>query len=148
MQSYTAVSWPRRTRQKEPHLMIFFYIVRYIRQYHFSLLEYTLQKMLSFWGGLGGGLEAQSDLLLHHVLEVRDPLCILRVTADVVLVEKRLLKRQRSKGQDNCTHEPMLCVYLLVSGDAAIHRGVDDPVEAHAERVDVAVMLSVLVLAD
>lgn len=38
--------------------------------------------------------------------------------------------------------------HLLVSGDASVHGGVDDSVQAHAERVDVAVMLPVLVLAD
>lgn len=37
---------------------------------------------------------------------------------------------------------------LLVSGDATVHRGVDDSVERHAEQVDVAVQLLVLVLAD
>lgn len=37
---------------------------------------------------------------------------------------------------------------LLVSGDASVNRGVDDPVQRHAEQVDVAVQLLVLVLAD
>lgn len=37
---------------------------------------------------------------------------------------------------------------LLISGDASVDGGVDDAVEAHAERVDVAVVLPVLVLAD
>lgn len=37
---------------------------------------------------------------------------------------------------------------LLVSGDASVDGGVDDPVERHAEQVDVAVQLLVLVLAD
>lgn len=38
--------------------------------------------------------------------------------------------------------------HLLVSGDASVHRGVDDPVQSHTEQVDVAVKLFVLVLAD
>lgn len=38
--------------------------------------------------------------------------------------------------------------YLLVAGDASVHGGVYDPVQAHAERVNVALMLPVLVLAD
>lgn len=38
--------------------------------------------------------------------------------------------------------------YLLVSGDASVHSRIYDPVQTHAERVDVAVMLPVLVLAD
>ena len=37
---------------------------------------------------------------------------------------------------------------LLVSGDASIDGGVDDAVQRHAEKVDVAVKLLVLVLAD
>lgn len=52
-----------------------------------------------------------------------------------------------------CTHlspplpSSRLC-YLLISGDASIHSSIYDPIEAHAERVDVAMMLPVLVLAD
>lgn len=38
--------------------------------------------------------------------------------------------------------------HFLVSGYAAIDGCVDDPVEAHAEQVDVSVKLLVLVLAD
>lgn len=38
--------------------------------------------------------------------------------------------------------------YLLVPGDASVHGRVYDSVQAHAEWVDVAVMLPVLVLAD
>ena len=37
---------------------------------------------------------------------------------------------------------------LLVSGDASVDGGVDDSVQRHAEQVDVAVQLLVLVLAD
>lgn len=37
---------------------------------------------------------------------------------------------------------------LLVSGDASVDGGVDDSVQSHAEQVDVAVQLLVLVLAD
>lgn len=38
--------------------------------------------------------------------------------------------------------------YLLISGNAPVHSSIYDPIEAHAERVDVAMMLPVLVLAD
>ena len=38
--------------------------------------------------------------------------------------------------------------HLLVSGDASVDGGVDDSVQRHAEQVDVAVQLLVLVLAD
>lgn len=41
-----------------------------------------------------------------------------------------------------------LLLYLLISGNASIHGGIYDPVQAHAERVNVALMLPVLVLAD
>lgn len=37
---------------------------------------------------------------------------------------------------------------LLVSGDASVDGGVNDSVQRHAEQVDVAVQLLVLVLAD
>ena len=38
--------------------------------------------------------------------------------------------------------------YLLISGDASVHSSIYNPIETHAEWVDVAVMLPVLVLAD
>lgn len=38
--------------------------------------------------------------------------------------------------------------YLLISGNSSIHSSIDDPIEAHAERVDVPMMLPVLVLAN
>lgn len=38
--------------------------------------------------------------------------------------------------------------YLLISGNASIHSSIYDPIEAHAERVDVPMMLPVLVLAN
>lgn len=42
-----------------------------------------------------------------------------------------------------------LCVSdLLVSGDASVNGSVDDAVQRHAEQVDVAMQLLVLVLAD
>lgn len=41
-----------------------------------------------------------------------------------------------------------LQLYLLIPGDASVHCSIYDPVQAHAERVNVALMLPVLVLAD
>lgn len=38
--------------------------------------------------------------------------------------------------------------HLLVACDAAVDRGVDDAVQAHAEQADVAMRLLVLILAD
>lgn len=38
--------------------------------------------------------------------------------------------------------------HLLVARDAAVDRGVDDTVQAHAEQADVAMRLLVLILAD
>lgn len=88
-----------------------------------------------------------------------DPLRVLGVAADVVLVEEglrqgggakdervtRLIREKKSRGNHE---EVRVAPHLLVSGDASVHGGVDDSVQAHAERVDVAVMLPVLVLAD
>lgn len=57
----------------------------------------------------------------------------------------RLIGEEKSKGSgDDVGGAP----YLLVSGDASVHGRVYDSVQTHAERVDVAVMLPVLVLAD
>lgn len=47
------------------------------------------------------------------------------------------------------SHSPSaLQQYLLISGNSSIHSSIDDPIEAHAERVDVPMMLPVLVLAN
>lgn len=66
------------------------------------------------------------NLLLHEIFELCDLLCVFRVAGDVVFVKES----------------------LLVSGDASVNGGVDDSVQGHAEQVDVAVQLLVLVLAD
>lgn len=89
---------------------------------------------------------------------MRDPLRVLGVAADVVLVEEGLRRRKKAKGGDGDSADLRKrrggggkargAPYLLVSGDASVDGRVDDPVQAHAERVDVAVMLPVLVLAD
>lgn len=39
-------------------------------------------------------------------------------------------------------------VYLLVSGNTSVDRSVHHPIERHAEQVDIAVQLLVLVLAN
>lgn len=36
-------------------------------------------------------IKAESDLFLHQILQMCDPLCILWVTANVVFIKKRLL---------------------------------------------------------
>lgn len=56
-----------------------------------------------------------------------------------------LVREKKSKGS---SEELRSALYLLVSGNASVHSRVYDSVQAHAERVDVAVMLPVLVLAD
>lgn len=35
--------------------------------------------------------KAESDLLLHQILQMCDPLCVLWVTADVVLIKEGLV---------------------------------------------------------
>ncbi len=53
-----------------------------------------------------------------------------------------------------CSFQPLkvkfggICTDFLVSGDSSIDGGVDHPVEAHAEQIDVSVKLLVLVLTD
>lgn len=42
-------------------------------------------------------IEAPPHLLLHQILQMCDPLRVLRVAADVVLIEERLLKKTRSQ---------------------------------------------------
>lgn len=105
--------------------------------------------------------KAEADLLLHQILQMCDPLCIFWVTADVVFVKEGLLWKRESRGMrisyitDSSSLTaalphfcPATVPYLLISGDAPVHSSIYDPIEAHAERVDVAMMLPVLVLAD
>lgn len=41
-----------------------------------------------------------------------------------------------------------VCPYLLVAGDSSINGSIHYPIQTHAEQVDVAVVMAVLVLAD
>ena len=42
-------------------------------------------------------IKAESDLFLHQILQMCDPLRILWVTADVILIKERLLSRRMSQ---------------------------------------------------
>ena len=99
-----------------------------------------------------------SYLFLHLVLQLCHLLRVFWVTGDVFLIEERL--RQKNNNNEftivslyatHYFHVPpcfLLQHYLLVSGYASIDCSIYDPIETHAEWVDVAMVLSVLILAD